>query len=84
MRVLGRKRYLYKVHAARGNIRTYKRLHFAEYLLINSKLNKKGEKSFKSFPKGFSLAMSRVARWFVFKHEVPFWVNFGGPLIGKC
>jgi hypothetical protein len=28
--------------------------------------------------------MSRVARWFVFKHEVPFWVNFGGPLIGKC
>jgi hypothetical protein len=26
----------------------------------------------------------RVARWFVFKPKIPVWVNFGGPLNGKC
>jgi hypothetical protein len=27
---------------------------------------------------------SRVARWFVFKPKIPIWVNFEGPLNGKC
>jgi hypothetical protein len=27
---------------------------------------------------------NRVARWFVFKPKIPIWVNFGGPLNGKC
>jgi hypothetical protein len=27
---------------------------------------------------------SRAARWFVFQPKIPIWVNFGGPLIGKC
>jgi hypothetical protein len=29
-------------------------------------------------------AFVRVARWFVFKPKIPIWVNFGGPLNGKC
>jgi hypothetical protein len=27
---------------------------------------------------------SRVARWFIFKPKIPFWVNFGGSWNGKC
>jgi hypothetical protein len=27
--------------------------------------------------------VARVARWFVFKPNIPIWVNFGGPYIGK-
>jgi hypothetical protein len=27
---------------------------------------------------------TRVARWFVFKPKILLWVNFGGPLNGKC
>jgi hypothetical protein len=27
---------------------------------------------------------TRVARCFLFKPKIPIWVNFGGPLIGKC
>jgi hypothetical protein len=26
----------------------------------------------------------RVTRWFVFKPQIPIWVNFGGPLNDKC
>jgi hypothetical protein len=26
---------------------------------------------------------TRVARWFIFKPKIPFWVNFGGSLIGE-
>jgi hypothetical protein len=25
----------------------------------------------------------RVARWYIFKPKIPFWVNFGGPWNGK-
>jgi hypothetical protein len=25
-----------------------------------------------------------VARWFIFKPKIQIWVNFGGPLFGKC
>jgi hypothetical protein len=25
----------------------------------------------------------RVARWYIFKPEIPIWVNFGGPWNGK-
>jgi hypothetical protein len=28
--------------------------------------------------------MTRVARWFIFKPNIPIWVNFGGPWNGKC
>jgi hypothetical protein len=24
------------------------------------------------------------AGWFVFERKIPIWVDFGGPLIGKC
>jgi hypothetical protein len=27
---------------------------------------------------------SGVARWYIFKPKIPIWVNFGGPLNGKC
>jgi hypothetical protein len=27
---------------------------------------------------------TRVARWFIFKPKILIWVNFGGPLNGKC
>jgi hypothetical protein len=26
---------------------------------------------------------ARVARWFIFKPKIPFWVNFEGSWIGK-
>jgi hypothetical protein len=26
----------------------------------------------------------RVARWYILMPQVPIWVNFGGPLSGKC
>jgi hypothetical protein len=32
----------------------------------------------------FMPTLYRVARWFVFKPKLPIWVNFGGPLNGKC
>jgi hypothetical protein len=25
-----------------------------------------------------------IDRWFIFKPQIPIWVNFGGPNIGKC
>jgi hypothetical protein len=30
------------------------------------------------------LAVTRVARWFIFNPKIPIWVNFGGPWIEKC
>jgi hypothetical protein len=26
----------------------------------------------------------RVARWYIFKPKIQIWVNFRGPMIGKC
>jgi sorbitol-specific phosphotransferase system component IIC len=29
-------------------------------------------------------ALTRVARWFIFKPKITIWVSFGGPWNGKC
>jgi hypothetical protein len=32
----------------------------------------------------FTLVLSRVARWLIFKPKIPIWVKFAGPWKGKC
>jgi hypothetical protein len=43
-----------------------------------------GQSTMDIFDTTFAGDFTRVARWFLFKPNIPIWVNFGGPVIEKC